>query len=348
MPPAARFGDMTTHGGAIVTGEPTVLIGGRVAARKGDSHLCPKADAGVPHVGGSITSSSRTVLIGGKPAARFGDMCGCPSAGASGAGAPPVVGPGKPPWRWSTDPQHRSIEVLDQLPKSERPHGPHAELEFLDTDRDGQYDTMRYWASVSHETDVDAYAIGPLEYSIRTTVDGVYTQRTLHWSPEGFAVEEEAGVVRIRQEMVLGPRDHPERNPLVRRETEVKILALDGSAVAIESDDRTEYGLNAEAQLVSAEDGVDIPVTGIVPWLFGRDMRLNVSVELGIDAGGGASIGDYHDEGTDRHHYRFYWGLGGPVDLQVDFSVGKSDQRPEPVVSWPNVIVTGEATVLIG
>ncbi len=78
--PAARIGDMTAHGGSIVAGCPTVLIGGMPAARLGDMHVCPMvtpAPAPVPHVGGPITLGSSGVLIGGMPAARMGDMAVC-------------------------------------------------------------------------------------------------------------------------------------------------------------------------------------------------------------------------------------------------------------------------------
>ncbi|MCB0155150.1 MAG: PAAR domain-containing protein [Anaerolineae bacterium] len=78
--PAARMGDTTAHGGSIVAGFPTVLIGGQPAARMGDMHVCPMATPGtppVPHVGGIISMGSATVLIGGQPAARMGDMAIC-------------------------------------------------------------------------------------------------------------------------------------------------------------------------------------------------------------------------------------------------------------------------------
>ncbi len=79
--PAARMGDTTAHGGAIVAGCPTVLIGGTPAARVSDMHTCPMQTPGVPpipHVGGPILPpGSPTVLIGGLPAARLGDMATC-------------------------------------------------------------------------------------------------------------------------------------------------------------------------------------------------------------------------------------------------------------------------------
>lgn len=77
---AARIGDMTVHGGSVVVGLPTVLIGGMPAARLGDMHVCPMVTPGVPpipHVGGPILLGSVGVLIGGMPAARQGDMALC-------------------------------------------------------------------------------------------------------------------------------------------------------------------------------------------------------------------------------------------------------------------------------
>ena len=76
--PAARMGDMTAHGGVIVLGFPTVLIGGQPATRVSDMHTCPMVTGIVPHVGGPILPpGSPTVLIGGLPAARMGDMATC-------------------------------------------------------------------------------------------------------------------------------------------------------------------------------------------------------------------------------------------------------------------------------
>ena len=76
--PAARMGDQTAHGGVIVMGFPTVLIGGQPAARVGDMHTCPLVNGLVPHVGGPvIPPGGVTVLIGNQPAARIGDMLTC-------------------------------------------------------------------------------------------------------------------------------------------------------------------------------------------------------------------------------------------------------------------------------
>ncbi len=79
--PAARMGDSTAHGGVVTVGFPTVLIGGKPAARVGDLHTCPMQSPAVPpipHVGGPIMPPGGiTVLIGNMPAARMGDMATC-------------------------------------------------------------------------------------------------------------------------------------------------------------------------------------------------------------------------------------------------------------------------------
>jgi uncharacterized Zn-binding protein involved in type VI secretion len=89
--PAARLGDLTSHGTPLGPGpgSPTVLIGGQPAWRAGsDVHACPLVDGVKPHVGGVVAVGSVTVMIGGLPAARQTDMVvevGAPNAIAVGA-----------------------------------------------------------------------------------------------------------------------------------------------------------------------------------------------------------------------------------------------------------------------
>ncbi|HEY3606883.1 MAG TPA: PAAR domain-containing protein [Pseudonocardiaceae bacterium] len=89
MPPAARTGDPTDHGGEIATPPPsaavkvaTVLIGGKPAAVVGSLHVCPipqhaalgPANVIIPSPG-AVTGG--VVLVGGLPAARMGDQTTC-------------------------------------------------------------------------------------------------------------------------------------------------------------------------------------------------------------------------------------------------------------------------------
>jgi len=76
MPPAARVGDLTSHGTPLSPGPGSVnvLIGGMPAWRAiSDMHTCPLVTGVVPHVGGVVAVGSFTVLINNLPAARMGD-----------------------------------------------------------------------------------------------------------------------------------------------------------------------------------------------------------------------------------------------------------------------------------
>ena len=90
--PAARLSDMHVcpmfdgpkpHvGGPVILGNPTVIIGGMMAACVGDMVTC----VGPPD---SIAMGSPTVMIGNKMAARLGDMTA--HAGAITVGCPTVL-----------------------------------------------------------------------------------------------------------------------------------------------------------------------------------------------------------------------------------------------------------------
>ena len=94
MPPAARIDDTTMHGGTIVEGCDSVLIGRSPAARLGDYHECPMSDPdGQAHVGGPIVTASETVIIGGMPAARppgIGTSFRQAPSGSTGRGPQPT------------------------------------------------------------------------------------------------------------------------------------------------------------------------------------------------------------------------------------------------------------------
>lgn len=76
MPPAARVGDMTSHGTPLTgMGSADVFIGNLPAWRAlTDVHSCPLSNGPQPHVGGTVAVGSLTVLINNQPAARMGDM----------------------------------------------------------------------------------------------------------------------------------------------------------------------------------------------------------------------------------------------------------------------------------
>ncbi len=90
MPPAARVGDVSTHGGTITgPGVSTVLIGGMPAAVVGDLHVCALPPVGHQPTASPFPAGSTTVLIGGRPALRTTDTCICGAMAA--VGAPTVI-----------------------------------------------------------------------------------------------------------------------------------------------------------------------------------------------------------------------------------------------------------------
>lgn len=85
MPPAARVGDTSTHGGTIVgPGVPTVLIGGMPAAVALDTHVCVLPPNAHQPTASPFPMGSATVMIGGKPALRSSDTCLCGAGAAVG------------------------------------------------------------------------------------------------------------------------------------------------------------------------------------------------------------------------------------------------------------------------
>jgi uncharacterized Zn-binding protein involved in type VI secretion len=75
--PACTITSQTAHGGIVILGFPTVLIGMMPASRIGDNHVCPMVTGVVPHVGGPFILGSPTVLVGNMPQSRVTDQLTC-------------------------------------------------------------------------------------------------------------------------------------------------------------------------------------------------------------------------------------------------------------------------------
>jgi len=69
--PLIVLGDKTSHGGSVIEASPNSDSGGKGIARVGDKATCPK------HGPSPIVSGDATLIVDGKPAARNGDKTAC-------------------------------------------------------------------------------------------------------------------------------------------------------------------------------------------------------------------------------------------------------------------------------
>lgn len=69
--PLIILGDKTSHGGTVVEASTHSDSGGIGIARIGDKTTCPI------HGNGTIASGDMTMIVDGKPAARHGDKTSC-------------------------------------------------------------------------------------------------------------------------------------------------------------------------------------------------------------------------------------------------------------------------------
>ena len=69
--PLITLGDKTSHGGAVIEASQSSDSGGKGIARVGDKATCPK------HGPNTIVSGDATLIVDGKPAARHGDKTAC-------------------------------------------------------------------------------------------------------------------------------------------------------------------------------------------------------------------------------------------------------------------------------
>lgn len=79
MPRDCRIGDITDHGGVIVTGAAKMVVEGVPSSRIGDIHMCPLHGPNP-----IVTGASKTVVEGARTA-RIGDLTACGAVIISGA-----------------------------------------------------------------------------------------------------------------------------------------------------------------------------------------------------------------------------------------------------------------------
>ena len=354
MPPAARMTDPTTHGGTVVAGFPTVLIGNLPAARMGDPHICPMFTALVPHVGGVIIKASTTVKIGGAFAARQGDLCACPGAGAPGAGVPAVVGPANPVT------VNKDGKTIDQLDKSNPNRALDAQAELTDTDQDGTPDTARAEAGAIRMRNQGAKKIGPGEIGGKHNLDAIYgrAQGTASTNNGGAGASgaAEVGMLKEGAEVSVGPAGDNGQNPYAAVGGEYDVLHAEAKGDALLGDDGKRVGIGAMGKAGAEVIGGKGTGKVTTPTLFG--MNIQTKGEVSGSAGGvGGGLGGwvYYDRQERRLHVgalgKLVAGFGG--ELNLDISIGAAygsggGGGGAGAGAQPNPIAMGFPTVLIG
>ena len=345
--PAARLGDTAGHGGAIIFGATTVLIGGMPAARIGDPLACPGFDGPKPHIMGNIMMASTTVIIGGAFAARQGDPTGCGAAGVSGASMPAVAGPPAPP----AVPGNFSNEgVVAGHTGTPGPttgtagllYGQHSGYH----NADGDQDSVR--GSVAHAGGTVTNADGS---SMSGQADLYTGTAEVHAGSGGggasASVAAAQGQVKVTD--AQGNSSGASGGLLNANAGAEAVLGSDGR--------RTGMMLGLSAQASVAEGQLDHTEVYHIPF---TEYTINVGQTVGgsfESVGGAASVGAYHDAADDRVH------LAGMIDIEVvigaklglDISFGRAASAGGgagtpgvPVPLTPGTVILGCPTVLIG
>jgi uncharacterized Zn-binding protein involved in type VI secretion len=103
--PQARLTDLTIHVPPVISGSPDTIVGGLLAARKGDlTAPCPVCCTPPP---GKIVSGSSSVFINSIPAARITDKVACGSGSA-----PPGGGSHGPVTVYGVKPEDNYVDAI--------------------------------------------------------------------------------------------------------------------------------------------------------------------------------------------------------------------------------------------
>ena len=355
------MGDSTAHGGVIVGGYPTVLIGKKPAARLGDPHVCPMFDGPKPHVGGVIVTSSSTVFIGGALAARVGDLGGCPSAGSIGMGMPAVVGP--PPQMVTT-----GGPSDEEYFKKKSSRDMHAEAQWADKNKNGMIDSGKAQAYAIKMDGKDDKDFGDMEVGGEHKLRIGYGEAQFSQDPDGSAkkLSAEAGLLKQSVKLWTGDAKDDGANPDVSILGEWDLFHAEVKADDLMGDDGRRIGFSKSVKIGAEVISGKLVGTKKLD-CFGLLDRMGYSLEFTAEIGGealavGAGAGAHAF--YDRVDERFSMGIMGKLAIalglkgNLGISFGKKRKASSAGAGGgspgigaggiPNPIILGEFTVLIG
>jgi hypothetical protein len=305
-----------------------------------------------------VISSSATVLIGKSLAARVGDSCACFCASTIAVGVPPVVGPDAPPQQVSTDDRGRMADAVDRdvLEGDDPLSGFHAEAELLDGDRDGTYDRARAAVRVAHAGTEECADVGASEFCARQETEFGTADAEARFSSGdagfGYGARAKAAAIEHESQMSIGPSGNG-ANPHAAVGAKGKLANAEADADVLLLHDGKDIGFRArgkaEAQVASGEVNGDFRIT------IGRySLGFKAYAEGDVGGvGGGLGGGQYYDTQEDRFHWELMVGIQVLLGFELGFDISFGRDYPSElwatiVGRFPNSIVTGDATVLIG
>lgn len=352
--PAAALGDLAAHGGTVAIGSNNVFIGGKPAARQGDSVACSLHGTGV------VATGSATVFINGMPAARMGDITGCLLMGMGSLAIPPVLGApaGAPPLTRSNDGQTNAEAEEDGKPTFF-----HIERTDTDEDHNGQadsYEATGAFAHYSNRMDGPDRAEGKTgkERGAKIILDGGYfnVKSSGPTGPLGITNESrELGVAKVVVVLSGGDAGSKGSNP-------DNSTTFEGNAghakiahdAVLGSDGRGRHGLllNGEAG-VQAISG-DVTQQGQLFSVAGYDVKYKIRKGLSGWSFGGALGGwAYLDDNEQKYHFGMNEAVkvGVGEGLEADITVERTSKEHLPGLGLGSItgtILSGNPKVIIG
>lgn len=342
--PAAALGDLAAHGGIIATGSFNVLIGGRPAARVGDTVACPFHGTGV------ISKGSFTVLINGMPAARLGDITGCMVPGLAPVSIPqPTLGPPPAPQpaapieeahSWAPQFDHRMHDELDKAPGGVSAF--HSESRHSDSNGDGQRDTAEGSFEVLRMRNTGQKNIGGAEVAGTHSVDILYANARASRIPDtgsggSISATAEAGVAKWGAGATIGAADSKGLNPIMGVAGEVNMMHFKADGDLLIGDDGNRVGLIGKGELGGEMLKGEGAVTHTLPIWPGYNIQTvgKLSGDAGAFGGGGGGW-LYYDKKQGRMRGGFMatlkvlFGLGAELEVSVGRELKEDAPAPAP------------------
>lgn len=110
-----RYGDRTTHGGTVVSADPTYTLYGKNVARVGDLVVCPRCKGSFPIVSGAPD------VLSGQNVARHDDFTACGAKLIASQSTATIDDDSEGSASWATMPAP-SAQLADPTPADDEPH----------------------------------------------------------------------------------------------------------------------------------------------------------------------------------------------------------------------------------